>query len=75
MNYWREKGKLELEKAVNLQLNENIAKVIVRYFCCLIFTSCWQNIIIFIGDGMSLPTVAAARTYKSQQKVGRLSMI
>ena len=27
-----------------------------------------QNIIIFIGDGMSLPTVAAARIYKGQQE-------
>ena len=27
-----------------------------------------QNIILFIGDGMSLPTVTAARVYKGQQK-------
>ena len=57
MNYWREKGTSELERAINLQMNENVAK----------------NIILFIGDGMSLPTVAAARTYKSQQEVGKLT--
>ena len=27
LNYWREKGTLELEKALTLQLNENVAKV------------------------------------------------
>lgn len=32
LNYWREKGSLELEKALNLQLNENVAKVIMKYF-------------------------------------------
>ena len=69
LNYWREKGSLELEKALNLQLNENVAKVIMKYFLSVILSSGRQNIIIFIGDGMSLPTVTAARTYKSQQKV------
>ena len=73
LNYWREKGSLELEKALNLQLNENVAKVIMKYFWCVMLSSGRQNIIIFIGDGMSLPTVTAARTYKSQQKVWRWS--
>ena len=27
LNYWREKGTLELEKALTLQMNENVAKV------------------------------------------------
>ena len=32
LNYWREKGTLELKKALNLQLNENVAKVILSSF-------------------------------------------
>ena len=32
MNYWQEKGTSELEKAINLQLNENVAKVMMKYF-------------------------------------------
>ena len=44
-------GEDELQEALSLQPNTNLAK----------------NIILFIGDGMSLPTVAAARVYKGQQ--------
>ena len=43
-------------------------------FWYLMLSSGGQNIILFIGDGMSLPTVAAARTYKSQQKVRKMSI-
>jgi alkaline phosphatase len=31
-------------------------------------TSLAKNIIIFIGDGMSLPTVSSARIYKAQRE-------
>merc|ERR1719244_2088352 len=54
-NFWLEKGDKELDEALSLTPNTNIAK----------------NIIIFIGDGMSLPTVTAARVYKGQ-KAGSL---
>lgn len=50
-DFWLQKGNEELEEALGLKENTNIAK----------------NIIILIGDGMSLPTVTAARVYKGQQ--------
>ena len=51
-NYWKNKAREELEKSLQDfdNVNTNIAK----------------NIIIFIGDGMSLPTVVASRIYKAQ---------
>jgi len=49
-DYWVRQGEKELEEALNLTPNTKVAK----------------NIILFIGDGMSLPTVTAARTYKGQ---------
>lgn len=49
-------GKDELEKSLNSNLNTNKAK----------------NIIIFIGDGMNLPTVTAARIYKAQYEARKL---
>jgi len=51
-DFWLKKGEDELEEALNLKQNTNLAK----------------NIIIFIGDGMSIPTVTAARIYKGQQE-------
>ena len=52
--YWNDRGRKELEKALKISttINTNIAK----------------NIILFIGDGMSLPTLTAARIYKAQEK-------
>ena len=50
-DFWLLKGEDELEEALSLEPNTNLAK----------------NIILFIGDGMSLPTVTAARVYKGQQ--------
>ena len=51
-NYWKEKGKNEIEASLDhlAKINTNIAK----------------NVIIFIGDGMSLPTVTASRIFKAQ---------
>jgi len=51
VEFWLEKGNAEIQEALSLTPNTNIAK----------------NIIIMIGDGMSLPTVTAARVYKGQQ--------
>ena len=50
--YWNDRGRKELEKALKISttINTNIAK----------------NIILFIGDGMSLATLTAARIYKAQ---------
>jgi len=50
IDYWMTSGSDELAKALDNIDNENIAK----------------NIIIFVGDGMSIPTVSAARTFKGQ---------
>ena len=50
--FWLARGDAELESALSLTPNTNLAR----------------NIIIMIGDGMSLPTVTAARVYKAQQQ-------
>ena len=51
IEYWKQKGHDEIKEAIsNQRLNTNRAK----------------NIIIFIGDGMDLPTVATARILKGQ---------
>ena len=47
-----EKGQDELNIALGLELNTRVAK----------------NVILFIGDGMSMPTITTARIYKGQQK-------
>jgi len=51
-DFWHNSGQKEIEAALNVVQNPNVAK----------------NIIIFIGDGMSLSTVTAARIYKGQQQ-------
>ncbi|XP_037039101.1 membrane-bound alkaline phosphatase-like [Bradysia coprophila] len=48
--FWNFGAQLTLQDRLSIQMNRNIAK----------------NIILFIGDGMSLSTVAAARTYLGQ---------
>ena len=50
-DFWLQDGENEIKLSLKKTPNTNIAK----------------NIIIFIGDGMSLPTVAAARIFKGQQ--------
>ena len=57
-DYWDSVARKEILRAekVYKSLNENVAK----------------NVIIFIGDGMSLPTLTASRIYKAQ-KEGRES--
>ena len=50
--YWRNKGKEELNIALGKKENKNTAK----------------NVILFLGDGMSIPTIFGARVYKGQLK-------
>ncbi|XP_023325866.1 alkaline phosphatase, partial [Eurytemora carolleeae] len=50
--YWLDVGRSELEKALQLSKNEGLAR----------------NIILVVGDGMSLSTISAARVYKGQQE-------
>ncbi|TOF85906.1 alkaline phosphatase, partial [Vibrio parahaemolyticus] len=45
-------AKKELERTKTVTLNNNVAK----------------NVILFLGDGMSIPTLTAARIYKGQLK-------
>lgn len=45
--FWNFGGQLTLQDRLSQQINTNVAK----------------NTILFIGDGMSISTVAAARTY------------
>ena len=52
-DYWREQGKADIEKQLKIEkLNKNIAK----------------NVILFIGDGLGVPTHTAARIYKGQKQ-------
>jgi len=50
--YWMEMGKKELEEALHVEPNKKLAK----------------NIILVVGDGMSLSTVTAARIMKGQNQ-------
>lgn len=50
--YWRDMGKDFVEKQVNKKVNTNRAK----------------NVIMFLGDGMSIPTLAATRVYISGEE-------
>ena len=52
IDYWQSKGDEELAAALKVTLNTNVAK----------------NIVLFLGDGMGIPTVTAARIYKGQSK-------
>lgn len=49
--YWKQIAKNELNQAIRLKNNNNKAK----------------NVIIFLGDGMSIPSITAGRIYKGQQ--------
>ena len=53
IKYWQTRGFDELKKATKIYENINLNKA--------------KNIIIFVGDGMSLETLTAARIYKAQQ--------
>ncbi|XP_045126148.1 alkaline phosphatase-like isoform X1 [Portunus trituberculatus] len=50
-NYWKRIADEELNRAIRMKHNTNVAK----------------NVILFLGDGMSIPTITAGRIYKGQQ--------
>lgn len=50
--YWLQKGQSILAELLNRKVNNNEAK----------------NVILFIGDGMSIPTVAATRVYLGDEE-------
>ncbi|XP_017781185.1 PREDICTED: membrane-bound alkaline phosphatase-like [Nicrophorus vespilloides] len=50
--FWRKKAQLILNDKLQTKENTNRAK----------------NVILFLGDGMSIPTLAAARAYEGQKK-------
>ncbi|XP_062987862.1 alkaline phosphatase-like [Elgaria multicarinata webbii] len=53
-HYWNAKARQTLESALNLTPMNHRAK----------------NLILFLGDGMGVPTISAARIYKGQQAGG-----
>lgn len=50
--YWTSLGRAELDEALNVAINNKVAK----------------NVILFIGDGMGPNTVTASRIYKNGEK-------
>lgn len=46
-SFWNKQAQLRLEEHLTRELNFNVAK----------------NVILFLGDGMSIPTLSAARAY------------
>lgn len=50
--FWLEQGKKHLSEKLEIKLNENIAK----------------NVVFFLGDGMSTPTLAAARVLQGGEE-------
>jgi len=58
-DYWKNIAEQEIEatKKAVNSINTNIAK----------------NIIIFVGDGMSLPTLTASRIYKAQYEARKVN--
>ena len=53
ITHWKKYGTDEIHAAINEYQNLNTNKA--------------KNVILFIGDGMSLETLTAARIYKAQQ--------
>ena len=49
-DFWRHKGRKELAKELGNAINQNVAK----------------NVILFIGDGMGMTSITAARHLKEQ---------
>ncbi|KAJ8986186.1 hypothetical protein NQ317_005660 [Molorchus minor] len=52
-SYWRQKAQNVLRRKLSYRSNTNIAK----------------NVILFLGDGMSIPTLAATRVYMGDENV------
>ena len=58
-DFWRHKGQAEINKELKASLNQNVAK----------------NVVLFIGDGMGMTTITAARHLKELKTgVPRLAM-
>ena len=55
IEYWRENGQQNLRERLQLEQNLNINKA--------------KNIIMFLGDGMSIQTVAATRMYMGGEEL------
>lgn len=51
-NYWKYDAQIRLLQHLHRRPNKNVAR----------------NVIMFLGDGMSIPTLMAARTYYGQQQ-------
>lgn len=51
-SFWREHGRRSIEEALKRRENTNIAK----------------NVILFLGDGMGMPTITAGRIRKGQMR-------
>ena len=51
-SFWNKHAQDQLKSILNRPLNTNVAK----------------NVILFLGDGMGIPTITAARIYKGQLK-------
>ncbi|XP_023312076.1 membrane-bound alkaline phosphatase-like [Anoplophora glabripennis] len=51
-SYWHEKAQAVLKQKLKIRHNENVAK----------------NVIMFIGDGMSIPTLTATRMYMGDEE-------
>lgn len=49
--YWENLASDELKKSLSYKWNENIAK----------------NVIVFVGDGMSIDTITASRIYRENE--------
>ena len=56
-DYWKDIAKKELDKTLGVLKSLNTKQA--------------KNVIIFIGDGMSLPTVTSARIYKAQYEASQ----
>jgi alkaline phosphatase len=51
-NFWRHEAQKKLVEQLKKRVNRNVAK----------------NLILFLGDGMSIPTITAARIYSGQKR-------
>ena len=63
MDYWLKIGKDEIDRALHRYANlrgQSLSESLEN-------TKYPKNVILFIGDGMSLPTVTAARILKGQK--------
>lgn len=70
-NYWVQTAQQTLKDRIKKKLNTSKHNAVYNsclrlYNDVLLFTDIAKNIILFLGDGMSIPTLAATRIYLSQ---------